>query len=173
MNHTQAAPGQIRVERVRDREEGGFDEDIRAQHIHPPIRTDDELKAIKDTVNSLSPWDRVEITFGQAFGPVDEVNGVNTQTDADTVVNGKTVEAIVDDVNLYTPENNKVRDDWDIELLLLRGTDDDEWDLRSTTGIGGDEEPWHIYTYPYNRDTDECQPENVVTSGWLLDIEKL
>lgn len=174
MEYTQTAPDQIRVEKVREGQEGSFDEEVRAEHIHPPIRTDDELAAITDTVSSLSAWDRVELTFGQAFGPVGDVEGVDTHTDADSVVVGKSVEAIVDDVHLHAPDDNKVRDDWEIELLLLRGVDDDgDWDLRSITGIGGEEAPWHIYTYPYNRSTGECQPENVITSGWILDVEKL
>ncbi len=171
MKHTQTKSDRVRVERVRGHQ-SSFDERVRADHIYPPIRTDTELKTIKETVASLSSWDQIKLTFGQAFGPVDQIDGLEAKSDTDTVTKGKTVEAIVDDVHVDT-EENVVRDEWDIELLLLRGTEDDDWDLRSATGIGGSEAPWHIYTYPYNRETGECQPDNVVTSGWVLDIEQL
>lgn len=173
MDGTQGDSDRVRVERVRDKETG-FEEEARVDRIHPPIRTDHELEAIKDTITSLSSWDRVSLTFGQAFGPVDKIDGLNPESDVDTVTKGKTVEAIVDEVRVDAPPGeNKIRDEWDIELLLLRGTGSDEWDLRSVTGIGGEEAPWHIYTYPYKRDTGECQPANSVTSGWILDIEQL
>lgn len=173
MDKTQVDSGSIRVERVRDRG-SGFEETVREDRIHRPIRTDEELEEIENTITSLSSWDRVDITFGQAFGPVDETDEFDLRSDADVVTRGKTVEAIVDEIRVdVPPEQNTIRSEWDIELLLLRGTGTDGWDLRSVTGIGGQEAPWHVYTYPYKRDTGECQPRNAVTSGWILDIERL
>lgn len=172
MEKRKPEPDRIRVERVREGQDG-FSERVRVDRINPPIRTSDELESIKKTVSSLSSWDRVQLTFGQAFGPVDEIEDLEPQSDVDTVTKGKTLEAIVDEVHINTEGAKKIRDEWDIELLLLRGTEDDDWDLRSLTGIGGSEAPWHVYTYPYNRETGECQPDNAVCSGWILDIERL
>jgi hypothetical protein len=163
----------IRVERVRGHS-GEFEEQIKSEYISPPIRTADELAAIEDTVTSLSHGERAKVTFGQAFGPVDELDEFTGSKTPETVVDGKTVEVIVDEVRTDAPSrDNKIRDEWDTELLLLRGTtSDSDWELRSATGTGGREAPWHVYTYPYNPETGECQPANAITSGWILDIER-